>query len=96
MIGSTLKTFDNTPTRSYGDAMRPYKIPAPHPEMEGIKYGEELLVFHPEEEDDEDEGDGDVPAYVGKTYNQYQNIAKNLPPKNALLRVFLVSVSRTG
>mgnify|MGYP001230544188 CR=1 FL=1 len=66
MIGSTLKTFDNTPTRSYGDAMRPYKIPAPHPEMEGIKYGEELLVFHPEEEDDEDEGDGDVPAYVGE------------------------------
>ena len=66
MVGSTLKTFDNTPTRSYGDAMRPYKIPAPHPEMEGIKYGEELLVFHPEEEDDEDEGDGDVPAYVGE------------------------------
>ena len=66
MIGSTLKTFDNTPTRSYGDAMRPYKIPAPHPEMEGIKYGEELLVFHPEEEDDEDEGDGDEPAYVGE------------------------------
>ena len=66
MIGSTLKTFDNTPTRSYGDAMRPYKIPAPHPEMEGIKYGEELLVFHPEEEDDEDEGDGDVPAYIGE------------------------------
>ena len=46
--------------------MKAYKVPAPHPEMEGIKYGEELLVFNPEEEDDEDEGDGDVPAYVGE------------------------------
>jgi hypothetical protein len=25
--------------------------------MEGIKYGEELLVFNPEEEDDDDDGD---------------------------------------
>ena len=30
--------------------MRAYKMPAPHPEMEGIKYGEELLVFNPEGE----------------------------------------------
>ena len=66
MMSSTLDTFNNTPTKSYGDAMKAYKIPAPHPEMEGIKYGEELLVFNPEEEDDEDEGDGDVPAYVGE------------------------------
>tara|TARA_R100000231_G_scaffold92084_1_gene69315 strand:+ start:654 stop:797 length:144 start_codon:yes stop_codon:yes gene_type:complete len=22
-----------------------YKVPAPHPEMEGVKMGEELLVF---------------------------------------------------
>ena len=40
--------------------MRAYKMPAPHPEMEGIKYGEELLVFNPEEEDDDDEDDGDI------------------------------------
>jgi len=33
--------------------------------MEGIKYGEELLVFNPEEEEDDDD-DGDVPAYVGE------------------------------
>ena len=39
--------------------MRSYKMPAPHPEMEGIQYGEELLVFNPEEEDD-DEDDGDI------------------------------------
>jgi hypothetical protein len=25
--------------------MKAYKMPAPHPEMEGIQYGEELLVF---------------------------------------------------
>ena len=59
MVGSTLSTFNKTPVKSYGDAMRPYKMPAPHPEMEGIKYGEELLVFHPEEEDDDDD-DGDI------------------------------------
>jgi len=33
---------------------QPYKVPAPHPEMEGVKYGEELLVFKkPELQDDE-------------------------------------------
>ena len=57
MMRSTLSDFDKTPVKSYGDAMRAYKMPAPHPEMEGIKYGEELLVFHPEEEDDDDDGD---------------------------------------
>jgi len=59
MMGSTLSEFNKTPVKSYGDAMRPYKMPAPHPEMEGIKYGEELLVFHPEEDDDDDD-DGDI------------------------------------
>jgi len=28
------------------------KLPAPHPEMEGVKYGEELLVFKVKEEKD--------------------------------------------
>jgi hypothetical protein len=31
--------------------------------MEGVKYGEELLVFSAEEDDDDD---GDIPAYVGE------------------------------
>ena len=31
-----------------------------YPEMEGIKYGEELLIFNPEDEDDDDEDDGDI------------------------------------
>jgi len=58
MMTSTLSEFNKTPTNSYGDAMRPYKIPAPHPEMEGVKYGEELMVFNPEDlEDDDDDGD---------------------------------------
>ena len=59
IMTSTLSEMDKKPVKSYGDAMKPYKIPAPHPEMEGIKYGEELLVFHPEEEDDDDD-DGDI------------------------------------
>ena len=60
MMSSTLSEMDKKPVKSYGDAMKPYKMPAPHPEMEGIKYGEELLVFNPEEEDDDDEDDGDI------------------------------------
>ena len=59
MMSSTLREMDRRPTKSYGDAMKPYKIPAPHPEMEGIKYGEELLVFNPEDQEDEDD-DGDI------------------------------------
>ena len=57
MMSSTLSEMDRKPTRSYGETMRAYRPPAPHPEMEGIKYGEELLVFNPEEEDDDDDGD---------------------------------------
>ena len=67
MMSSTLSEMDRKPTRSYGDAMRPYKMPAPHPEMEGVKTGEELLVYTPEEfDEDEDDDDGDIPAYRGE------------------------------
>ena len=52
MMSSTLSEMDRKPTRSYGDAMRPYKMPAPHPEMEGVKTGEELLVYKPEDDDE--------------------------------------------
>ena len=60
MMRSTLNSFDKTPVKSYEDAMRAYKVPAPHPEMEGVKYGEELMVFNPDEDDDDDEDDGDI------------------------------------
>ena len=61
MMRSTLNSFDKRPVNSYGDAMRAYKMPAPHPEMEAIQYGEELLVFNPEDHnDDDDEDDGDI------------------------------------
>ena len=67
MMSSTLAEMDRKPTRSYGDAMKPYRIPAPHPEMEGVKTGEELLVYTPEEfDEDEDDDDGDIPAYRGE------------------------------
>ena len=67
MMSSTLAEMDRKPTRSYGDAMKPYKIPAPHPEMDGVKTGEELLVYTPEEfDEDEDDDDGDIPAYRGE------------------------------
>ena len=62
MMRSTLSDFDMRPVKSYSDAMRPYRPPAPHPEMEGVKTGEELLVFTPEE-DEEDDDDGDIPTY---------------------------------
>ena len=69
MMSSTLAEMDRKPTRSYGDAMKPYKIPAPHPEMEGVKTGEELLIYTPEEleeDDDDDDDDGDIPTYRGE------------------------------
>ena len=65
MMGSTLSDFDKTPVKSYGDAMRAYKMPAPHPEMEGVKTGDELLIFTPEEydeDDDDDDGGSPVPT----------------------------------
>ena len=66
MMRSTLSDFDKRPTRSYADSMRPYKLPAPHPEMEGVRTGEELLVYTPEDEDDDDDDDGDIPLYTGE------------------------------
>ena len=60
MMSSTIAEMDRRPIRSYADSMRPYRPPAPHPEMEGVKTGEELLVFTPEEEDEDD--DGDIPV----------------------------------
>ena len=56
MMGSTLETFDKTSVKS-DDSMRAYRVPAPHPEMEGVKTGDELLVYTPEEEDEDDDGD---------------------------------------
>ena len=55
MMSSTIAEMDRRPIRSYGDAMRSYKPPAPHPEMEGVKTGEELLVFTPEEDEEDDD-----------------------------------------
>ena len=35
------------------------RVPAPHPEMEGVKWGEELMVVNFEDMEEEDD-DGDV------------------------------------
>ena len=67
MMSSTLSEMDKKPVKSYGDAMKAYKMPAPHPEMEGVKTGDELLIFTPEDyNDDDDDDDGDIPAYRGE------------------------------
>ena len=63
MMRSTLSDFNNKPVKSYSDAMRAYRPSAPHPEMEGVKTGEELLVYTPEEDEDDDDDDGDIPTY---------------------------------
>ena len=60
MMRSTLNTFDKKPVKSYDDAMRAYRMPAPHPEMEGVKFGEEVMVFTPEEEDEEEDDDVNI------------------------------------
>ena len=48
MMMSTLKDFDKPRRKSKT------VIPAPHPEMEGVEYGEELLVFRSEDNDSQD------------------------------------------
>ena len=55
LMSSTLREMDRKPVKSYGEAMRAYKLPAPHPEMEGVKVGDELLVYNPDEEDEEED-----------------------------------------
>ena len=47
MMGSTLNDF-NRPIKRRGNI---------HPEMTDVKTGDELLVFTPEDEEDDDEGD---------------------------------------
>ena len=49
MMISTLRDFDKPRVR------KKTVLPAPHPEMEGVKYGEELLVFRSEDNDSEDD-----------------------------------------
>ena len=62
MMSSTIAEMDRKPMRSYGETMRAYRPPAPHPEMEGVRSGDELLVYTPEEEEDDDEDDGGSPV----------------------------------
>ena len=49
MMMSTLRDFDKPRVR------KKTVLPAPHPEMEGVKYGEELLVFRRDDDDSEDD-----------------------------------------
>ena len=49
MMMSTLRDFDKPRVR------KKTVLPAPHPEMQGVKYGEELLVFRSEDNDLEDD-----------------------------------------
>tara|TARA_B100000427_G_scaffold275053_1_gene243427 strand:+ start:207 stop:386 length:180 start_codon:yes stop_codon:yes gene_type:complete len=49
MMMSTLRDFDKPRVR------KKTVLPAPHPEMEGVQYGEELLVFRSEDNDLEDD-----------------------------------------
>ena len=49
MMISTLRDFDKPRVG------KKTVLPAPHPEMEGVKYGEELLVFRSEDNDSEDD-----------------------------------------
>ena len=52
LAGMTFAFFFRSMGEVFQEVNKPKKtkLPAPHPEMEGVKYGEELLVFkHPEE-----------------------------------------------
>ena len=58
MMRSTISEFDKRTVNTQEDVMRAYRMPAPHPEMEGVRSGDELLVYTPEEEDDDDDDGG--------------------------------------
>ena len=56
LAGMTFAFFFRSMGEVFKEVNKPKttKLPAPHPEMEGGKYGEELLVFKkPELQDDE-------------------------------------------
>tara|TARA_Y100001951_G_C11044613_1_gene132211 strand:+ start:265 stop:486 length:222 start_codon:yes stop_codon:yes gene_type:complete len=55
-VGATFAFMFKMMTSTLADMDKPIKrtkLPAPHPEMEGVKYGEELLVFTQEKEEEE-------------------------------------------
>ena len=55
-LGATFAFMFKMMTSTLADMDKPIKrtkLPAPHPEMEGVKYGEELLVFTQEKEEEE-------------------------------------------
>tara|TARA_B100000963_G_scaffold47012_1_gene35309 strand:+ start:1830 stop:2072 length:243 start_codon:yes stop_codon:yes gene_type:complete len=59
-LGATFAFMFKMMTSTLADLDKPIKrvkMPAPHPEMEGVKYGEELLIYTPETEEDDDDGD---------------------------------------
>jgi len=49
VMTSTLREFDKPRRKSKT------VIPAPHPEMEGVEYGTELLVFRSDDDDSDDD-----------------------------------------
>ena len=56
VAGATFAFMWKMTTASLEALNKPIKrtrLPAPHPEMEGVQYGEELLIFTPKKEDDE-------------------------------------------
>ena len=56
VAGATFAFMWKMTTASLEALNKPIKrtrIPAPHPEMEGVQYGEELLIFTPKKEDEE-------------------------------------------
>ena len=56
-VGATFAFMFKMMTSTLADMDKPIKrvkVPAPHPEMEGVKYGEELLIYTPEIEEDDD------------------------------------------
>ena len=56
VAGATFAFMWKMTTASLEALNKPIKrtrIPAPHPEMEGVQYGEELLIYTPKKEDEE-------------------------------------------
>tara|TARA_B100000927_G_scaffold290595_1_gene289866 strand:+ start:3570 stop:3791 length:222 start_codon:yes stop_codon:yes gene_type:complete len=58
LFGATFAFMWKMMTSTLADMDKPIKktrVPAPHPEMEGVRYGEELLVYTPKKEEEDAE-----------------------------------------
>ena len=57
IVGMTFAFMYTTMKATLNEFDRPRRMTNVHPEMQDVKSGEQLLVFNPEQDEDDDEGE---------------------------------------